>query len=105
MSHFGTNSPRGLEGLPAADLEKRLACMRAASTDELVRKNGTWGYLARDAETDPSFDSRLIAALLRAGLLEPVGMRDDRGREVRVRVSMFGRRELARRDRAAGGGA
>ena len=106
MSHHGTNSPRGLTGrMPAADIEKRLACMRAASTDELVRKEGVWGYLARDGADDPSFDSRTITALLKAGLLEPVGMRDDKGREVRVRVSMLGRRELARRARTAGGGA
>lgn len=106
MSHFGTNSPRGLAGrMSAADLEKRVACLLAASVDELVRKDRGWGYLARDGARDPSFDSRTITALLKAGLLEPVGMRDDKGREVRVRVSMFGRRELARRARASGGGA
>lgn len=100
--HYGTNSPRGLGGgLPPAEVEKRLACMVAASTDELIRKTGVWGYLARDAESDPSFDARLISALLKAGLLEPVGTRDDRGRVIRVRVSMLGRRELARRARGA----
>jgi hypothetical protein len=100
--HYGTNSPRGLGGgLPPAEVEKRLACMVAASKDELIRKVGVWGYLARDSAADPAFDARLISALLRAGLLEPIGMRDDRGRVIRVRVSMLGRRELARRARGA----
>lgn len=99
--HYGTNSPRGLDRISDAEVAKRLACMVAASTDELIRKTGVWGYLARDAESDPSFDARLISALLKAGLLEPVGTRDDRGRVIRVRVSMLGRRELARRARGA----
>lgn len=106
MRHHGTNSPRGLTGrMPAADVEKRLACLRAATVDELVRKDGGWGYLARDGAEDPAFESRTITALLKAGLLEPIGMRDDKGREVRVRLSGLGRRELARRARAEVGGA
>lgn len=100
--HYGTNDPRGLgAGLSPADVEARLVCMRAASIDELVRKVGRWGHLARDAETDPHWDPRMISALLRAGLLEPVGTRDDQGRVIRVRVSILGRRELARRARGA----
>lgn len=99
--HYGTNTPRGLDRISDAEVEKRLACMVAASTDELIRKTGVWGYLARDTEADPAFDARLISALLKAGLLEPVGTRDDRGRVIRVRVSMLGRRELARRARGA----
>lgn len=99
--HYGTNSPRGLDRISDAEVAKRLACMAAASTDELIRKVGVWGYLARDTAADPAFDARLISALLKAGLLEPVGMRDDRGRVIRVRVSLLGRRELARRARGA----
>lgn len=78
-------------------MAERLACLDAASRDDIVRKVGEWGHLARDGKGDPRWTPQLIAALLKAGLLEPIGMRDDRGREVCVRISSHGRRELARR--------
>jgi hypothetical protein len=85
-------------------LADRLACLEAASRDDIVRKVGEWGHAARDGADDPRWTPQLIAALLKAGLLEPVGMRDDRGREVRVRLSGHGRREIARHRRGQGAG-
>lgn len=92
----GTNSPAGLRGLTKADLDLRVAILRAAVVDDLIRKNDAWGHLARDAEGDPAFDTRTIAALLKGGLLEQLGTRDVEGRVLRVRTSTYGRRELAR---------
>jgi hypothetical protein len=86
-----------------APTAERVSCLEAASRDDLVRKVGEWGYLARDGKDDPRWTPQLIAALLKGGLLEPVGTRDDRGREVRVRISSHGRRELTRHRRAQGG--
>lgn len=105
MSGQDPRGSLGLNGPSLADQARRVACLEAASRDDLVRKVGVWGFLARDGADDPSFTAALVATLLKAGLLEPVGMRDERGRVVRARASMMGRRELARRARAAGGGA
>lgn len=80
--------------------ELRVACLRAAAVDDLVRKDRCWGHLARDGADDPAFDWRTVATLLKAGLLEQLGQRDERGRVLRVRTSNYGRRELARQGRA-----
>lgn len=105
MRVAGANSSRGLCGKSKAEVAFRATVLRAACIDDLIRKADSWGYLARDAEGDPSFDSQLIASLLKAGLLEQMGERDQRGRVLRVRTSTYGRRELARLERASGGGA
>lgn len=83
-------------------LAERLACHEAASRDDIVRKVGEWGYLGRDGAADPSWATQLIAALLKAGVLESIGTRDDRGRAVRVHISSHGRRELAKHRRSEG---
>lgn len=94
-------NPSGLRVRNQADLALRTNVLRLACVDDLIRKSDHWGYLARDAEGDPSFDSRTIAALLKDGLLEQMGERDQRGRVMRVRTSTYGRRELTRLARAA----
>lgn len=96
----GGNRSLGIQGGSEADLALRVACLTAASADDLIRKDHCWGHLARDAAGDPSFDFRTVATLLKGGLLEQLGQRDERGRVLRVRTSNYGRRELARQARS-----
>ncbi len=96
----GGNRSLGIQGIGQADLELRVACLQAAVSDDLIRKDHCWGHLARDGADDPAFDFRTVATLLKGGLLEQLGQRDMRGRVLRVRTSSYGRRELARQARS-----
>lgn len=84
--------------------EIAVACMQAAAVDDLVRKPEGWVHLVPIAGLDEKpFYGKCVLELVRKGLLEQVGQRDEDGNAVRVRLSGYGRRELRRRQAAEGG--